>query len=824
MGCLCSKSENESELANDDVIVTIHDEPYNVKPTGAILDMLPDMPPIAQNVIWALLVGLVMIVSIFILPALFRSGNGQQTNTVPIESDYGPGPIFKPELAPKTSDTIQFEYVKAQLEDHLSAEKEKANENTQANESETTHLSNKTPTIKSDDTVSGGSNGSQSTTPKQTVPKQSDSINRSHKTSEIKSDDTQADSDAIIFDDFSGSNGSQGTSPKHTVAKQSCSISGSYKTSEIQSGDTQADSESIIFNCFGDSNDSQGTSPKPVAEQSGDDANSNLIGTAAKVQNDDDLPSANNNDETFTNSNELSIESQIAKTTLDSNNSDQDIINSLPIEGTGGGPNMAASGANLGVLNSNKLKSNDDQLIQSSDKSVTLSTTGGQHANDVNGDEFEYYSDNSSEVVTSQSQPPLNTKPHGNVLARSTEPSTMSTGSHKPNDDNIPRSVSLPNIEPGDRYSLPTNLPSNELHSVPKTLAKQTSSSNIEFTNDTMSDCEIPKAQSSHLKHVPFTGLDSNQDQPVNNLSISVQNTNKFSGSAGHGSESNDANTGVSHSSVDRISTLISPKFSTSPQSTAFSNASTEEAATNSFAKQVTEEDTKQVTMSPIPIALSNTGFTKAPPQSVGRPPVQTTKYDSLSNEQIAKEVLKEVIKSVATTASEPESKPTTKQVMKQESKHATNPVTKSATGQSTEPATEQVTEPPSQSAATNPVTEKPSKSPTPTHTGASAMLSTHSEESKIKDMESIDNDTVNHDEKHTVDEAYSTDAEDVVQPAVDGNTTVGAALLTDAEDTTTEDVVKPTGAEDTTVDVVKTTGANTPNENVGHSSDDAQS
>eukprot|EP01083_Nonionella_stella_P151866 485942_1 len=721
MGCLCSKSENESELANDDVIVTIHDEPYNVKPTGAILDMLPDMPPIAQNIFWALLVGLVMIVSIFILPALFRSGNGQQTNTVPIGSDYGQ-PIFKPELAPKTSDTIQFEYVKAQLEDHLSAEKEKANENTQANESETTHLSNKTPTIKSDDTVSGGSNGSQSTTPKQTVPKQSDSINRSHKTSEIKSDDTQADSDAIIFDDFSGSNGSQGTSPKHTVAKQSCSISGSYKTSEIQSGDTQADSESIIFNCFGDSNDSQGTSPKPVAEQSGDDANSNLIGTAAKVQNDDDLPSANNNDETFTNSNELSIESQIAKTTLDSNNSDQDIINSLPIEGTGGGPNMAASGANLGVLNSNKLKSNDDQLIQSSDKSVTLSTTGGQHANDVNGDEFEYYSDNSSEVVTSQSQPPLNTKPHGNVLARSTEPSTMSTGSHKPNDDNIPRSVSLPNIEPGDRYSLPTNLPSNELHSVPKTLAKQTSSSNIEFANDTMSDCEIPKAQSSHLNPVyasTLTGLGS----------ISMQNTNKFTGSDGHGQSDNEANTDGSNSPADQtsdqstliISTLISPIYADSNNNastqsdiltaaqtnSAVTMPTTEGAAINSFAnsgighfteqdtkqdtkqdtEQVTEHDTKQVTMSPISnYALSripqSTDFTNAPPQSGVLSSAQTTKQDILFNEQLlAKEVLKEVIESVATTATEPESKPSTKQVMKTEVKQESKPVTNPATG-----------------------------------------------------------------------------------------------------------------------------------------------
>eukprot|EP01083_Nonionella_stella_P003878 11162_1 len=750
MGCLCSKSENESELANDDVIVTIHDEPYNVKPTGAILDMLPDMPPIAQNVLWALLVALVMICSIFILPALFRSGNPDQANlnhqfvedsqysdidesnkgpqftksdgTGLIGSDYGP-PI-KPELVPKMSDHI--EYINSKLEDHLSAKKDKANEN---DESETTNLSNKP--------------------------------------GEFQSDSTQprTDPESTKSGDSGGSNGSQGTSPKHTVAKQSCSISGSYKTSEIQSGDTQADSESIIFNCFGDSNDSQGTSPKPVAEQSGDDANSNLIGTAAKVQNDDDLPSANNNDETFTNSNELSIESQIAKTTLDSNNSDQDIINSLPIEGTGGGPNMAASGANLGVLNSNKLKSNDDQLIQSSDKSVTLSTTGGQHANDVNGDEFEYFIDNSNEehfdrvnsAVTSQSQ-----STNGNVLMQSTGPSTktsnMSTGSYiKP-------------IDAAGRFSLLSDLASNALTSVPK-----------------FDDEIVPSTP---------TGLGSNLDLP-----ISVQNTNKFSGSAGHGSESNDANTGVSHSSVDRISTLISPKFSTSPQSTAFSNASTEEAATNSFVKQVT--------MSPIPIALSNTGFTKAPPQSVGRPPVQTTKYDSLSNEQIAKEVLKEVIKSVATTASEPESKPTTKQVMKQESKHATNPVTKSATGQSTEPATEQVTEPPSQSAATNPVTEKPSKSPTPTHTGASAMLSTHSEESKIKDMESIDNDTVNHDEKHNVDNAHSTDAED-------GDTT--------DDGYTTVDVGKPTGAEDTTVDVVKTTGANTPNENVGHSSDDAQS
>eukprot|EP01083_Nonionella_stella_P011342 32246_1 len=88
-------------------------------------------------------------------------------------------------------------------------------------------------------------------------------------------------------------------------------------------------------------------------------------------------------------------------------------------------------------------------------------------------------------------------------------------------------------------------------------------------------------------------------------------------------------------------------------------------------------------------------------------------------------------------------------------------------------------------------------------------MLSFNSDNSKIEDiMESIGNDTVNHDEKHTVDEAYSTDAEDVVQPAVDGNTTVGAALLTDAEDTTTEDVP---------------TGAKKPNEHVVHSSDDVQ-
>eukprot|EP01083_Nonionella_stella_P170224 578845_1 len=714
MGCLCSKSENESELANDDVIVTIHDEPYNVKPTGAILDMLPDMPPIAQNIFWALLVGLVMIVSIFILPALFRSGNGQQTNTVPIESDYGPGPIFKPELAPKTSDTIQFEYVKAQLEDHLSAEKEKANENTQANESETTHLSNKTPTIKSDDTVSGGSNGSQSTTPKQTVPKQSDSINRSHKTSEIKSDDTQADSDAIIFDDFSGSNGSQGTSPKHTVAKQSCSISGSYKTSEIQSGDTQADSESIIFNCFGDSNDSQGTSPKPVAEQSGDDANSNLIGTAAKVQNDDDLPSANNNDETFTNSNELSIESQIAKTTLDSNNSDQDIINSLPIEGTGGGPNTSVSGANLGVLNLNELKSTDRQAIQSSDKSRTVSTTGGQHANDGNGDEFEYSIDNSGEERS----------PYP-----STSPPTVSTGSHKPNGGIIHRFNGsagglsdglLRSINAADRFSLHSNLSSDELLSVANTTTKQTS--------------HVPKSDDETVVGPQATDLGSNQDQAVNSLSISVQNTNKFSGSDGHGqsgmltrsvnSGSNDANTGVSDSSVDQtsdqsariiLSTPISPMVTTSQKFPAFTNSPHQsdglspahttkddihltEAATNQLVKpdighlaeedtkQDTEEDTKQVTMSPISnYALSripqSADFTNAPPQSGVLSSAQTTKQDILSYEQLAEEVLKEVIESVATTATEPESKPSTKQVMKTEVKQESKPVTNPATG-----------------------------------------------------------------------------------------------------------------------------------------------
>eukprot|EP01083_Nonionella_stella_P195681 720627_1 len=667
MGCLCSKSENESELANDDVIVTIHDEPYNVKPTGNILDMLPDMPPIAQNVLWALLVALVMICSIFILPALFRSGNPDQANlnhqfvedsqysdidesnkgpqftksdgTGLIGSDYGP-PI-KPELVPKMSDHI--EYINSKLEDHLSAKKDKANEN---DESETTNLSNKPGEFQSDSTQprtdpestksgdSGGSNGSQGTTQKQTVVKQSGSFSVSHKTSGIKSDDAQSDSESITSYDSGGSNDSQSTTKKQTVVKQSDSTSGSHKTSEIKSGDTESDSESIKS---GGSYDSQGTTQKQVAKQSGNDANSNLIGTAAKVQNDDDLPSSHN---------------------------------SLSIEGTtGSGPNMSDSGANLGVLNPNKLKSNDDQLIQSSDKSVTLSTTGGQHANDVNGDEFEYYSDNSSEVVTSQSQPPLNTKPHGNVLARSTEPSTMSTGSHKPNDDNIPRSVSLPNIEPGDRYSLPTNLPSNELHSVPKTLAKQTSSSNIEFTNDTMSDCEIPKAQSSHLNPVyasTLTGLGS----------ISMQNTNKFTGSDGHGqsgmltrsvnSGSNDANTDVSDSSVDQtsdqsariiLSTPISPMVTTSQKFPAFTNSPHQsdglspahttkddihltEAATNQLVKpdighlaeedtkQDTEEDTKQATKLPISNALSptaySTDFTNAPPQSDGLSPAQT--------------------------------------------------------------------------------------------------------------------------------------------------------------------------------------------------------
>eukprot|EP01083_Nonionella_stella_P170223 578842_1 len=614
MGCLCSKSENKNELANDDVIVTIHDEPYNVKPTGAILDMLPDMPPIAQNIFWALLVGLVMIVSIFILPALFRSGNGQQTNTVPIESDYGPGPIFKPELAPKTSDTIQFEYVKAQLEDHLSAEKEKANENTQANESETTHLSNKTPTIKSDDTVSGGSNGSQSTTQKQTVVKQSDST------------------------------------------------SGSHKTSEIKSGDTESDSESIKS---GGSNDSQGTTQKEVAKQSGNDANSKLIGTAPDIQNDDDLHSSHN---------------------------------SLPIEGTGGGPNTSVSGANLGVLNLNELKSTDRQAIQSSDKSRTVSTTGSQHANDVNGDEFEYFIDNSNEehfdrvnsAVTSQSQ-----STNGNVLMQSTGPSTktsnMSTGSYiKP-------------IDAAGRFSLLSDLASNALTSVPK-----------------FDDEIVPSTP---------TGLGSNLDLP-----ISVQNTNKFSGSAGHGqsdmptfsvnSGSNDANTGVSDSSVDQtsdqsariiLSTPISPMVTTSQKFPAFTNSPHQsdglspahttkddihltEAATNQLVKpdighlaeedtkQDTEEDTKQVTMSPISnYALSripqSADFTNAPPQSGVLSSAQTTKQDILSYEQLAEEVLKEVIESVATTATEPESKPSTKQVMKTEVKQESKPVTNPATG-----------------------------------------------------------------------------------------------------------------------------------------------
>eukprot|EP01083_Nonionella_stella_P170225 578846_1 len=699
MGCLCSKSENESELANDDVIVTIHDEPYNVKPTGAILDMLPDMPPIAQNVLWALLVALVMICSIFILPALFRSGNPDQANlnhqfvedsqysdidesnkgpqftksdgTGLIGSDYGP-PI-KPELAPKMSDHI--EYINSKLEDHLSAKKDKANEN---DESETTNLSNKP--------------------------------------GEFQSDSTQprTDPESTKSGDSGGSNGSQGTSPKHTVAKQSCSISGSYKTSEIQSGDTQADSESIIFNCFGDSNDSQGTSPKPVAEQSGDDANSNLIGTAAKVQNDDDLPSANNNDETFTNSNELSIESQIAKTTLDSNNSDQDIINSLPIEGTGGGPNTSVSGANLGVLNLNELKSTDRQAIQSSDKSRTVSTTGGQHANDGNGDEFEYSIDNSGEERS----------PYP-----STSPPTVSTGSHKPNGGIIHRFNGsagglsdglLRSINAADRFSLHSNLSSDELLSVANTTTKQTS--------------HVPKSDDETVVGPQATDLGSNQDQAVNSLSISVQNTNKFSGSDGHGqsgmltrsvnSGSNDANTGVSDSSVDQtsdqsariiLSTPISPMVTTSQKFPAFTNSPHQsdglspahttkddihltEAATNQLVKpdighlaeedtkQDTEEDTKQVTMSPISnYALSripqSADFTNAPPQSGVLSSAQTTKQDILSYEQLAEEVLKEVIESVATTATEPESKPSTKQVMKTEVKQESKPVTNPATG-----------------------------------------------------------------------------------------------------------------------------------------------
>eukprot|EP01083_Nonionella_stella_P011339 32238_1 len=90
-------------------------------------------------------------------------------------------------------------------------------------------------------------------------------------------------------------------------------------------------------------------------------------------------------------------------------------------------------------------------------------------------------------------------------------------------------------------------------------------------------------------------------------------------------------------------------------------------------------------------------------------------------------------------------------------------------------------------------------------------MLSFNSDNSKIEDiMESIANHTVNHDEDTTVVEAHSTDAEDVVKPGVAEDTTVAAALLTDAvdEDTTTVDVP---------------TGAKKPNEHVVHSSDDAQ-
>eukprot|EP01083_Nonionella_stella_P011340 32244_1 len=133
-------------------------------------------------------------------------------------------------------------------------------------------------------------------------------------------------------------------------------------------------------------------------------------------------------------------------------------------------------------------------------------------------------------------------------------------------------------------------------------------------------------------------------------------------------------------------------------------------------------------------------------------------------------------------------------------------------------------------------------------------MLSFNSDNSKIEDiMESIGNDTVNHDEEHTVDED-PTVAEDTTGDetllTVDGKTTGDEALLTVDEDTTVdaatgvdklnENVVKqtddvnhdedtigdealPTGAvvEDTTVDVP--TGAKKPNEHVVHSSDDVQ-
>eukprot|EP01083_Nonionella_stella_P180083 641223_1 len=125
---------------------------------------------------------------------------------------------------------------------------------------------------------------------------------------------------------------------------------------------------------------------------------------------------------------------------------------------------MAASGANLGVLNSNKLKSSDDQVVQSSDKSRTVSTTGG----------------------------------------------------HKSNDDNIPRSnesdgglsdVSLSSIDAAGRYSLLNNLSSNELISVPKTTTEQTSGSKVGFANVPKSDDEIsvgPKTHSSNLNLLPY--------------------------------------------------------------------------------------------------------------------------------------------------------------------------------------------------------------------------------------------------------------------------------------------------------------------------------
>eukprot|EP01083_Nonionella_stella_P011341 32245_1 len=151
---------------------------------------------------------------------------------------------------------------------------------------------------------------------------------------------------------------------------------------------------------------------------------------------------------------------------------------------------------------------------------------------------------------------------------------------------------------------------------------------------------------------------------------------------------------------------------------------------------------------------------------------------------QGSKSATKEVIMTEINQGSKSATKEVIKTEINQESKSDTNPVAKSAT--------DQVTKPQSQSA---------------TPIGTPAMLSFNSDNSKIEDiMESIGNDTVNHDEEHTVDED-PTVAEDTTGDetllTVDGKTTGDEALLTVDEDTTVD---AATGVDKLNENVVKQT------------------